>query len=38
MLREIPGTRQIRGEPRRRWFNSEFMDTRSRIHKVSSRL
>jgi hypothetical protein len=26
MLREIPGTRQIRGEPRRRWFSSEFMD------------
>jgi hypothetical protein len=26
MLREIPETRQIRGEPRRRWFNSEFMD------------
>ncbi|HEX7558179.1 MAG TPA: hypothetical protein VF348_06855 [Usitatibacter sp.] len=26
MLREIPETRQIRGEPRRRWFNSEWMD------------
>jgi hypothetical protein len=26
MLREIPETRQIRGEPRRRWFNSEAMD------------
>ena len=26
MLREIPETRQIRGEPRRRWFNSDAMD------------
>ena len=26
MLREIPETRQIRGEPRRRWFNSAGMD------------
>ena len=26
MLREISETRQIRGEPRRRWFNSETMD------------
>lgn len=26
MLREISETRQIRGEPRRRWFNSESMD------------
>lgn len=26
MLREIPETRQIRGEPRRRWFNSSGMD------------
>jgi hypothetical protein len=26
VLREIAETRQIRGEPRRRWFNSEFMD------------
>ena len=26
MLREISETRQIRGEPRRRWFNSEVMD------------
>jgi hypothetical protein len=26
MLREISETRQIRGEPRRRWFNSDAMD------------
>jgi hypothetical protein len=26
VLREIPETRQIRGEPRRRWFHSESMD------------
>jgi hypothetical protein len=26
MLREISETRQIRGEPRRRWFNSDTMD------------
>lgn len=26
MLREISETRQIRGEPRRRWFNSAAMD------------
>ena len=26
MLREIPETRQLRGEPRRRWFNSAGMD------------
>jgi hypothetical protein len=26
MLREIPEARQIRGEPRRRWFNSASMD------------
>ena len=26
MLREIPEPRQIRGEPRRRWFNSAAMD------------
>jgi hypothetical protein len=26
MLREISETRQIRGEPRRRWFNSDSMD------------
>ena len=26
MLREISETRQIRGEPRRRWFNSDVMD------------
>jgi hypothetical protein len=26
MLREVPKTRQIRGEPRRRWFTSTAMD------------
>jgi hypothetical protein len=26
LLREISETRQIRGEPRRRWFNSDSMD------------
>jgi hypothetical protein len=26
MLSEIPEARQIRGEPRRRWFTSESMD------------
>jgi hypothetical protein len=25
-LREIPNIRQIQGEPRRRWFTSEFLD------------